>query len=43
MRQIQGSSGIHLNWNAILILIAVLVVSTSIWGAAIRALLGLLR
>jgi hypothetical protein len=43
MRQIQGPSEMHLNWDAILILIAVLLVCTSIWGAAIRALVGLLR
>jgi hypothetical protein len=43
MRQIHEPSESHLNWAAILILVAVLLVSTSIWGAAIRALMALLR
>jgi hypothetical protein len=43
MQQVEKHSEVHLNWDAILILIAVLLVSTSTWGAAIRALMVLLR
>jgi hypothetical protein len=43
MRQVHEPSEIHLNWDAILILVAVLLVCTSIWGAAIRALVAFLR
>ena len=42
MRQIEEPSEVHLNWDAILILISVLLLSTGMWGAAIGALMALL-
>lgn len=43
MSHLEEHSKIHLNWDAILILLAVLVVSTGMWGAAIGALVVLYR
>ena len=43
MRQTKEPSEVHLNWDAILTLISVLLLSTGIWGAAIRALMVFIR
>jgi uncharacterized membrane protein len=43
MPQTEHSSQAHLNWDAILILVTVLLVSTGVWSAAIRAFLALFR
>jgi hypothetical protein len=43
MRQPESPTELHVNWDAILVLMAALLVSTGIWGAAIGALMVLLR
>lgn len=43
MQRTEQSSEVHLNWEAILMLVAILLLSTGMWGAAIGAFLVLLR
>jgi hypothetical protein len=43
MQRIEEPTEVHLNWNAILILVSALLLSTGMWGAAIGALIVLLR
>jgi hypothetical protein len=43
MSHLEEPPAIHLNWDAILMLLAVLLVSTGMWGAAIGALVVLLH
>lgn len=43
MRNANESPEVHLNWNVILVLITLLLLSTGMWGAAIGALMVLWR
>ena len=43
MPRAEHPSEAHLNWDAILILVTVLLVSTGVWSAAIRAFLTVFR